>query len=260
MLALLVLLLLPVWLVGEQALLARSKATAPVVSISEDGKVRIRGIVLRLGTDGLPPAALAELEGAPPVELPAKHEKSEPGCTDVCIRTLVTRTWHYPRLGLTLQIRRTPYIDGSGQAYYHSWLKFGENHPGTLELRGHRLWLGQSTLFDPGLRSSDLLPLRRKEDGMPMDDGWFFCVGGTYVSAVYAYNYNWDPSWLDELILDLGLNPNINNPLLDAMLVNLPSPDNFDSAVWPAEHVVNTFEPIPGREMPAFMKAAQAPQ
>jgi len=147
----LLLLLILGWLGWAQWQFTQRQAAAPVVSVAEDGTVRVNGREIVMPHDGLPPKVLEEMEGGPPVETPQRFPEE-------------IRLWRYPRLGLTLVVEN---VARAGDPVYIGHMKMGHDRwsfPATLEFRGQRWWLGPPGLLGPQ-RQRHLAPDLRAADG-----------------------------------------------------------------------------------------------
>ena len=155
--ALMVLLILG-WFGWEQWQLVRLQAAAPVVSVADDGRVYINGVEIVIGTDGLPPKALEEVLGGPPEELPPQRETemAQPGNP---VEVRIRRSWRYPQPGPTLHITHE-----HGLGTLEPVLQFDSGHPGTVDFRGRRTWLGPEAPFSRGVAKADLNAMIREGD------------------------------------------------------------------------------------------------
>ena len=138
----LLLLLILGWLGWQQYRVVQREAAAPVISIEEDGSVRVNGQLLVMGPDGMPPRVLEAAEGAPPVEETHASYFEGEGWVRADERP---RHWRYPRSGVLLEIVRRV---RAGTVYYAGMLYLVEEPACTLAVRGQRWWLGKPGPLD----------------------------------------------------------------------------------------------------------------
>lgn len=154
----LMVLLIVGWFGREQWQFVQSQAAAPVVSVADDGRVYINGVEIVIGPDGLPPKALEEVLGGPPEELPPQRETemAQPGNP---VEVRIRRSWRFPQAGPTFYITHE-----HGRGTLEPVLQFDSGHPGTVEFRGRRTWLGPSAPFARGVAKADLSAMIREGD------------------------------------------------------------------------------------------------
>jgi len=142
----LIFLLILGWFGWEQWQLMKRQAAAPVVSVAEDGTVRINGRVLVIGPGGLPPVVLRDEDG-PRSEAErisgVYGSKSPPKAWRLGVAEVLPHAWMYPRLGMSFLVASR--LKG-GVWRYRGLLTAGQWAPlpdCTLEFRGRRWWLGK---------------------------------------------------------------------------------------------------------------------
>ena len=143
----LLLLLILGWFGWEKYRLRLLQTAAPVISIAADGTVSINGRKIIIGADGLPPEALALVEGGPPVEVQVPGQMVVTAGVKIShLDASWTREWHYPRTGLRVTITRQWM---GRRVQYAGMLQVRRDIPCTLEMRGQRWWLGRPGPLGP---------------------------------------------------------------------------------------------------------------
>jgi len=180
------LLLILGWLGWEQYQLIQRQAAAPVVSVAEDGTVRINGRVIVMPPDGLPPKVLEEMEGGPPVEEAQWGQVKADTLKAFMAEPHWSRSWHYPRTGITVTIKRevTP-----GTVLYQTTLQAGrlyeEVHDYMLEFRGQHLWVGPpGPLSTPVQHQMQAIERPGERDGLGCC-AWQMMAGETIVHMTF---------------------------------------------------------------------------
>jgi len=186
----LLLLLILGWLGWAQWQLIQRQAAAPVVSVAEDGTVRIHGHVLDITADGLPGPGFGALEGGPPVRVSPLPDAYDGGGN---------RMWSCPRAGVMLLTAPDEQTEKEGD--YQAVMLLGagiEAQPATLEFRGQRWWLGPpGPLGAPGQRQMRAIVRSGDEaDGFHI---WQLKAGdAVQVILAFAEPDLWP--WLDRLL------------------------------------------------------------